>query len=90
VARTPHTIIRVAELEAELDKIRARGYGTNKEENFEGIVAAAVPVRDARGHVVAALTVHGPLPRLTFEACEATVPRLRQAAQRIARAWSLV
>jgi DNA-binding IclR family transcriptional regulator len=40
--------------------------------------------------VVAALTVHGPLPRLTFEACEATVPRLRQAAQRIARAWSLV
>jgi DNA-binding IclR family transcriptional regulator len=90
VGRTPQTITRVADLEAELDRIRARGYGTNNQENFEGIVAAAVPIKDARGHVVAALTVHGPLPRLTFEACEAAVPRLQQAAQRIARAWGLV
>jgi len=90
VARTSRTITRVADLEAELEKIRARGYGTNNQENFEGIVAAAVPIRDAGERVVAAVTVHGPVPRLTFEACEATVPRLRQAAQRISRAWGLV
>jgi DNA-binding IclR family transcriptional regulator len=90
VARTPRSITRAADLEAELDKVRERGYATNNQENFEGIVAAAVPVRDGQGRVVAALTVHGPVPRLTFEACEATVPRLQQAAQRIARAWGLV
>ena len=90
VARTPQTVTRVADLEAELDRIKAHGYGTNNQENFEGIVAAAVPIRDARGRVVAAVTVHGPVPRLTFEACEAAVPRLHQAAQRIARAWALV
>ncbi len=90
VARTARSITRVADLEAELDLTRERGYGTNNEENFEGIVAAAVPVKDARGRVVAALTMHGPLPRLTFEACEAAVPRLQQAAQRLARAWGLV
>lgn len=90
VARTPQTITRVADLEAQLEEVRARGYATANQENFEGIVAAAVPIRDARGRTVAALTVHGPMPRLTFEACVATVPRLQQAAQRIARAWGLV
>lgn len=90
VARTSHSITRIADLEAELEAVRARGYGTNNEENFDGIVAAAVPVRDAQERVVAALTMHGPLPRLTFQACEASVPRLRQAAQRIARAWGLL
>ena len=87
VARTPRSITRVSDLEAELEKVRARGYGTNDEENFDGIVAVAVPILDAHERVVAALTMHGPLPRLTPASCEAAVPRLRQAAQRIAAAW---
>jgi IclR family acetate operon transcriptional repressor len=89
VARTPRSITRVSDLEAELEKVRARGYGTNNQENYEGIVAVAVPIVDARGRVVAALTMHGPLPRLTPVSCEAAVPRLRQAAERIAAAWGL-
>jgi DNA-binding IclR family transcriptional regulator len=89
IARTPRTITRVSDLEMELAKVRARGYGTNDEENFDGIVAVAVPIKDANGRVVAALTMHGPLPRLTPTACEASVPRLRQAADRIAAAWGL-
>jgi DNA-binding IclR family transcriptional regulator len=90
VARTSRSITRVSDLEAELEKVRARGYGTNYQENFEGIVAVAVPVMDARERVVAALTMHGPLPRVTPEICEASVPRLQEAAQRIASAWGLV
>jgi DNA-binding IclR family transcriptional regulator len=90
VARTSRSITRVGDLEAELEKVRARGYGTNYQENFEGIVAVAVPVMDARERVVAALTMHGPLPRVTPEICEASVPRLQEAAQRIASAWGLV
>jgi DNA-binding IclR family transcriptional regulator len=90
VARTSRTITRVADLEAELDKVLARGYGTNDEENFDGIVAVAVPILDRHERVVAALTMHGPLPRVTPASCEAAVPRLRQAAQRIAGAWGLL
>ena len=89
-ARTSQTITRVTDLEAELDEIRTRGYGTNNQENFEGIVAAAVPIKDGRGRVVAAVTVHGPVTRLTFDACVAAVPRLQHASQRITRAWGLV
>lgn len=89
VARTPRSITRVSDLEAELEKVRARGYGTNDEENFDGIVAVAVPILDAHQRVVATLTMHGPLPRLTPASCEEAVPRLRQAAERIAAAWGL-
>jgi DNA-binding IclR family transcriptional regulator len=90
VARTPRSITSVTQLEAELEEVRARGYGTNNQENFEGIVAVAVPILDARERVVAALTMHGPVPRVTMESCEAALPRLRQGAQRIATAWGLV
>jgi DNA-binding IclR family transcriptional regulator len=90
VARTPRTLTRPADLEAEFEKVRAQDYGMTDQENFEGIVAVAVPIRDAQERVVAALTMHGPMPRLTLERCEATVPRLRQAAQRISRAWELI
>lgn len=88
-ARTKRTITRVSALEAEFTKIRSRGFATNNQENFDGIVAAAVPITDANGRVLAALTVHGPLPRLTLKACEAHVPRMRRAAERIARVWGL-
>ena len=90
VARTARTITRPADLEAAFEKVRSQDFGLNDQENFEGIVAVAVPVRDAQERVVAALTMHGPMPRLTLERCEATVPRLRQAAQRISRAWGLI
>jgi DNA-binding IclR family transcriptional regulator len=90
IAQTTRTITKVEDLEAELEKVRARGYGTNYEENFDGIVAVAVPIHDAHGRVVAALTMHGPIPRLTPDKCEAAIPRLRRAAQDIAAAWGLV
>jgi DNA-binding IclR family transcriptional regulator len=90
VARTSRSITRVSDLEAELEKVRARGYGTNDQENFDGIVSVAVPVLDAHDRVVAALTMHGPLPRLTLARCEGEVPRLREAAKRIASAWGLL
>jgi DNA-binding IclR family transcriptional regulator len=45
---------------------------------------------DGRERVVAALTMHGPLPRVTPASWETAVPRLRQAAQRISAAWGLV
>ena len=86
-ASTSHTLTRVGELEAELDKIRAQGYALNDQERMDGIVGAAVPVIDAKGIVIAAVGVQGPLPRLTLKACERHVPRMRQAADRIARVW---
>ena len=84
---TSHTLIGVAELEAELANIRERGFALNDQENMDGIVGAAVPVIDPKGNVLAAVGMQGPLPRLTLETCERCVPPMRRAAERIARVW---
>jgi DNA-binding IclR family transcriptional regulator len=54
---------------------RADGYAIVREEFEPGLVAAAVPIRDASGRVVAALNVSA--PRFRFD------DRLEQAAQRL-------
>jgi DNA-binding IclR family transcriptional regulator len=46
-----------------------------------------VPVFDPDGNVLASVGMHGPLPRVTMKTCERHVPRLQQAAARIARVW---
>jgi IclR family transcriptional regulator, acetate operon repressor len=84
---TSHTLTDVGELQAELAYIRERGFALNDQENMDGIVGAAVPGVDPKGNVLAAVGVQGPLPRLTLEACRRFVPRMRQAAERIARVW---
>jgi IclR family acetate operon transcriptional repressor len=86
-AHTPRTITKLAELEAELAKVRSRGYALNNQEYLDGIVGLAVPIKDGAGRAVAALAMHGPVTRLSLKACEAHVPRLLQTADRIARVW---
>ena len=86
-AATSHTLTSVADLEAEFARIRAAGFALNNQERVEGIVGVAVPVFDRDGNVLAAVGMQGPLPRLTIKACERHVPRLQQAAERIARVW---
>jgi DNA-binding IclR family transcriptional regulator len=86
-ASTPRTLTRISDVEAELAKIRAQGYALNDQERTEGIVGAAVPVFDSKGVAAAAVGMQGPLPRLTLEICERHVPRMQQAADRIARVW---
>ena len=87
-AATSFTLTSLSQLEAEFARIRAAGYALNNQERLEGVVGAAVPVVDATGNVLAAVGMHGPLPRLTLKICERHVPRMRQAAVRIAREWS--
>ena len=47
------------------DDVRARGYAMIVDELEVGLAAAAAPIRDAGGTVVAALSVAGPTARLT-------------------------
>lgn len=86
-ACTSNTITRVADLEAEFVKARSNGFALNNQERLDGIVGVAVPVLGDDGNILAALGMHGPLPRLTIKACARQVGRLRLAAERIARVW---
>ena len=60
----PNTPRSPAELTRRIEQARARGYATVDEEFEPGLVAAAAPVRDFRGRIVAALNVSGPKFRL--------------------------
>ncbi|MCA3072106.1 MAG: IclR family transcriptional regulator [Rhodocyclaceae bacterium] len=87
--RTARTLVEPALLEAEFARIREARFGTDNEEFLDGLVAASVPVMDAAGRPIAAVAVHGPVGRLSFDRALSLVPRLRQAADELAEAFEV-
>jgi DNA-binding IclR family transcriptional regulator len=80
---TEHTISTVAELRRELDRIRARGWATDEEEYSIGVRCVAVPIRDNRGDVIAAMSVSAPAIRFGTKQREAALRMLRDAAAEV-------
>src|SRR5439155_3911857 len=63
----PDTITVRAMLEAQLEQVRARGYGVAVGELEPGLVAVAAPVFSADGRAMAAISISGPALRLRPE-----------------------
>src|SRR5690606_6223951 len=82
---TEATITDPDELEAELARIRQRGYATDPREVYEEVCCVGAPLFDATGRMVAALSISGPSERFTKE----RIPELVQAVRRRAAAISL-
>lgn len=66
VERTDRTITTVAKLRKAIDKVRANGHAMLDQELEVGLRSIAVPVRDARGAVVAAINVGAHASRVTL------------------------
>ncbi len=81
--RAPGTIVDPALFERELERLRAQDLGIDNQEFIAGLIAIAVPVRDRRGRVVAAIAVHAPEARMSLAAAMGHVPALREAAKAI-------
>jgi DNA-binding IclR family transcriptional regulator len=75
-AFTPRSITAPRRYLQEVRRVRRLGYAVDDEEYLPGVRAVAAPVRDARGRVVATLTVVGSSARLTRE-------RLAEAARAV-------
>ena len=56
---TSKTILSLSALKVHLAEVRACGFSVNDEEYFQGVRAAAAPIRDSLGVVVAAVSVRG-------------------------------
>jgi IclR family transcriptional regulator, acetate operon repressor len=80
---TERTIDTVAALDAECKLTAKRGYALDDEEFITGLVALAVPVRDAQGAVRAALAVHAPKARLSVAAAQQRLAPMLAAAERM-------
>ncbi|HWO74504.1 MAG TPA: IclR family transcriptional regulator [Bacillus sp. (in: firmicutes)] len=82
---TPNTIVDGQALLSELEKIRIDGISFDNEEHEPGIQCVAAPIKDHRNHVQYAISVTGPLTRMTKEKLETCIPKLRETAQNISR-----
>jgi IclR family pca regulon transcriptional regulator len=79
---TGHTITSAAALRRELRKIRAQGWALVDQELEEGLRSLAAPIRDADGHVMAAVNVSTHAGRRTLSS---TVEELLQPLLATAR-----
>lgn len=80
---TPATIVAGKTLAAECDRIARAGYSCDREEFIAGLIAVAVPVRDATGAVRAAVAVHAPVARMTLRKALMQLGPLREAAKKM-------
>jgi IclR family acetate operon transcriptional repressor len=80
-ARTEHTITDPEAFAVELGRTRERGYALDEGEQEVGVRCVAVAVPGARQPL--ALSVSGPLPRMTDEFIESAVGPMHAVAEAI-------
>jgi IclR family acetate operon transcriptional repressor len=77
----PNTITSVADLLAELDRVRHAGSATTWEELEAGLCSTAAPVRGTRGTVIAAISVSAPIVRTSRERLAALTAQVVETAE---------
>jgi IclR family acetate operon transcriptional repressor len=82
---TKYTITDPALLEVQLDQILMQGYSINDQEDGVGLIAMAVPVKNARGEVLAGLAVHALEARFPISKATEHLVAFQKAADRIGR-----
>jgi IclR family acetate operon transcriptional repressor len=84
-ASTPKTIMNLVQFRQELEKIHQQGYAVDDEEAVTGARCVSAPILDAEGLPIAAISVSGPVTRVTAN----QVPALAGAVTSAARAISV-
>jgi IclR family acetate operon transcriptional repressor len=84
---TDHTVTDEVALKHEFELVRSRGYSIDDEESVVGGLCFGVPILDARGDAVAAISISSPKMRMRDEALQSRlVAALRRAAETVRRA----
>ncbi len=84
-ALTPKTITDPVALKKELKKIRMRGYSIDDQEVVMGIYCVSVPIIDATGRPLGAMSVTGPSPKSAGRAVQPLVDMLNEACGSVSR-----
>jgi DNA-binding IclR family transcriptional regulator len=83
---TARTLTRLAELDAEVGRIRKVGIALDFGEFHDDVGGAAAPVHDPAGRVIAAIGICGPITRLTRLRVRELAPALGAAARHVTEA----
>lgn len=81
------TMTTIAELRAELARVRERGYAIDDEESEAGLRCVGVAINDLNGRPAFAISVSGPSYRITDRTVPEIAKTLTDAASRLERAW---
>lgn len=84
-AFTAKSLTKTSAYRAALPQVRACGYALDDEEYLVGVRAAAAPINDAQGRVVAALCVVGFSTRLPYDKLVRVAKQTRAVAEQISR-----
>jgi len=79
-AYTPRTITDPRQLEAEVERVRRRGWADAFEEREIGLNAIAAPVWASDGALAGIISLQGPIPRFGRAPARAALPVLRERA----------
>jgi DNA-binding IclR family transcriptional regulator len=82
---SPKTITHPERLKAEIEKIRQRGYAVDDEELSLGLRCVGAPVFDYSGRPAYALSVSGPIQRMTEEKIAAIIMLLLPMCRKLSR-----
>lgn len=80
---TDRTVTDPAQLRAELEEIRQRGFATTFQTNWPDENGVGAAIRDSRGHPFAAISISAPVSRVSQQDCLAMGDLLVDAARRI-------
>lgn len=80
---TERTITTKRALREELRSVHADGYALAVDEFERGLTAAAAPIRDMHGDVVASMSISGPTFRLDGDRLDSVLPLLVDAAAEV-------
>ncbi len=80
---TPHTLASVQALKRELEIIRKQGYAVDDEECELGARCVAAPIYNYQNRIVAAISVSGPISRITRKRTQELAALVVEAADKI-------
>jgi len=83
---TEATLTTPGQFEKEFAEIREKGFALNRQEYLNDTVGIAVPIFEASGEVVAAVSSSGPAAEWSPERLEALVPMLRSISDSVSAA----
>jgi DNA-binding IclR family transcriptional regulator len=89
-ASAPNTVVDGEALQRELALVRARSYAVDDEESEVGLLSIAAPIRSDSASVIAAISIAGPVHRMTRKALLGWARELVEAADAVSQrlGWS--
>jgi DNA-binding IclR family transcriptional regulator len=83
---TPNTIMNLVQFRQELDKIRRQGYAVDDEEAVQGARCVSAPILNSEREPIAAVSVSGPVTRVSPSQVAALAGAVNSAARAISAA----